>query len=209
MSFLGSVNAVDKLGRHEVTKVIHCVRGGVNVVVPSLSMVTEAVRMFHTQVQTLIITETLPWSSSCILNKAIIYWYNNMDWSGFLKDQTLNTYRISGNQNRLADQWSADLKVFEPVVNFIIGVERTGWELSWLYTRGRQNKTKSKYTFYILGHRFNCQWTMFYGKAIRSQYINHQWQNKKCLYHDVDFGLSLLDDEGSTKSQALIRVVSF
>lgn len=42
------------------------------------------------------------------------------------------TYRVSRYQHWLADEWRADLKVLQPVVDIIIGVEGAGWELSRL-----------------------------------------------------------------------------
>lgn len=77
------VDAVDKLCRHEVAQILHTVRCSVYVVVATFSVVTEAVGVFHTQVQA----------------------------------------RVSGYEHRLADEWSADLKVLEPVVDVIVGVE--------------------------------------------------------------------------------------
>lgn len=53
MGISGPVDAVHKLSRHEVTNVLHGVRCGVSVVVATLSMVTKAVSVLHTQVQTL------------------------------------------------------------------------------------------------------------------------------------------------------------
>ncbi len=53
MRLCGSVDAVDKLSRQEVSQVLHCVWGGVYVVMPPLTMVTEAMRMLHSQVKTL------------------------------------------------------------------------------------------------------------------------------------------------------------
>lgn len=53
MGLFGPVDAVHKLRRQKVTQVLHCIRCGVNVVVATFSMVTEAVRMLHTQIQTL------------------------------------------------------------------------------------------------------------------------------------------------------------
>lgn len=49
----GSVNAVHKLCRRVVTQVLYNVGCGVNVAMPSYSMVAEAVGVLHTQVQTL------------------------------------------------------------------------------------------------------------------------------------------------------------
>lgn len=53
MGFLGPVDAVDKLGRHEVAQVLHTVGCGVYVVVAPFSVVAEAVGVLHSQVQTL------------------------------------------------------------------------------------------------------------------------------------------------------------
>lgn len=53
MSLFGPVDAKHKLCRHEVAQVLHSVRRGVSVVVATFSMVTEAVGVLHTQVQTL------------------------------------------------------------------------------------------------------------------------------------------------------------
>lgn len=53
VGLFGPVDAVHKLCRHKVTQVLHRVRGGVNVVVATFSVVTETVSMLHTQIQTL------------------------------------------------------------------------------------------------------------------------------------------------------------
>ena len=53
VGLFGPVNAVNKLSRHKVTQVLHSVRSGVYVVVSSFSVMTEAVCVLHTQVQTL------------------------------------------------------------------------------------------------------------------------------------------------------------
>lgn len=53
MCLCGSVDTVDKLSRQEVSQVLHCVWGGVYVVMAPLTMVTEAMRMLHSQVKTL------------------------------------------------------------------------------------------------------------------------------------------------------------
>lgn len=53
MGLFWPVNTVHKLCRHKIAKVFHSVRCGVNVVVATFSMVTEAVGVLHTQIQTL------------------------------------------------------------------------------------------------------------------------------------------------------------
>lgn len=53
VGLLRPVDAEDKLCRHEVAQILHTVRCSVYVVVATFSVVTEAVGVFHTQVQAL------------------------------------------------------------------------------------------------------------------------------------------------------------
>ena len=53
VSFLGPIDTVKTLGYVVVTQVLHLLRGDVIVVVATLSMVTEAVRVLHAEVVTL------------------------------------------------------------------------------------------------------------------------------------------------------------
>lgn len=50
---LGPVDAEEQLGGLEVAQVLHAVRAGVLVVVPSFPVVAETVRVFHTQIEAL------------------------------------------------------------------------------------------------------------------------------------------------------------
>lgn len=65
---------------------------------------------------------------------------------------------VSGYKHRLADEGSADLKVLQPVVDFVVAFERAGGELPW---------------------------------------------------HNVNFSLPLLNDEGTSQSQTLIWILIF
>lgn len=47
-----SIDTIHKLCRHKIAQVLHAVRGGVDVVMTSLSVAAEAVCVLHTQVQT-------------------------------------------------------------------------------------------------------------------------------------------------------------
>lgn len=49
------------------------------------------------------------------------------------------TYRVSGHQHRLADERRADLKVLQPAVDVIVGVEGAGRKLSGL-TMGKHQR---------------------------------------------------------------------
>lgn len=53
MGLFWPVNTVHKLCRHKIAEVFHSVRCGVNVVVATFSVVTEAVGVLYTQIQTL------------------------------------------------------------------------------------------------------------------------------------------------------------
>lgn len=50
---LGPVDAEEQLGGLEVAQVLHAVRAGVLVVVPSFPVVAEAVRVLHAQIEAL------------------------------------------------------------------------------------------------------------------------------------------------------------
>lgn len=54
MRLCGSVNAIHKLSRQEVTQILHTVRSCVYIVVASFSMVAEAVGVLHAQIQALL-----------------------------------------------------------------------------------------------------------------------------------------------------------
>lgn len=47
MGLLGLVNAVEELCGREVAEILHCVWGGVVVVVPTFSMMTEEMRVLQ------------------------------------------------------------------------------------------------------------------------------------------------------------------
>lgn len=53
MCVFGSVNAIDKLCREEVSQVLHGVGRGVDIVVATFSVVAEAMGVLHTQIQAL------------------------------------------------------------------------------------------------------------------------------------------------------------
>lgn len=95
------------------------------------------------------------------------------------------TYRVSGHEHRLADERSADLKVLQPVVDVIVGVERADGELSWLMI----------------------------SRKTGSESVQIAFSNVLCItlniYHNVDFSFPFLDDKGASQSQAFVGVVTF
>lgn len=51
MGLLGLVNAVEELCGREVAEILHCVWGGIIVVVPTFSMMTEEMRVLQSQIK--------------------------------------------------------------------------------------------------------------------------------------------------------------
>ncbi|TNN82745.1 hypothetical protein EYF80_006986 [Liparis tanakae] len=122
----GSVDAVDKLCRQEVSQVLHAVRRDVCVVVATFSVVAEAVGMLQAQVQTLR-THTVKRMRQKPRNDTACTFAVGCSPGivRLVETSVCCTHRVSGHQHRQADEWGADFIGLQPALDVVDAVEWT------------------------------------------------------------------------------------